>query len=58
MEQEALVAAIALICKFSDPKISREKKEICMEKIVNCAIGRGGETNFEKLEKCAKKIED
>lgn len=55
MEQQALISAIALMCKFTDINISRDKKENCMEKIVNCAIIKDGKFSEKTLNECEKK---
>lgn len=55
MNQEILISMISLICKFKDPSISKEQKEFCMEKIVNCAIIKDGQSSIELLKECEKK---
>ncbi len=55
MTQEALIAAIVLACKFNDVTISKEKKEICMENIVNCAVLKNGEISYQIFKNCEKK---
>lgn len=55
MTQDALVAAITFICNFTNPNINKEKKEICMEYIVNCAIIKDGQISYKIVKECEKK---
>lgn len=56
MTQEALVAAIALICKFNNPLIKLPAKEQCLEQMVNCTVGPSGKIVTEKkVKECGEK---
>ena len=49
-----LVAIIAAVCMFSDPKVSKDYKIMCMEEIVNCAVDKNAEVSEKKLQECIK----
>lgn len=51
-----LMVTITVFCQFSNKNISREKKETCMEKFVNCSIVEDGKTTQEQIDKCKEKI--
>lgn len=52
MSPDMLVIVIAAFCGFSDSRISRNYKEICLEKAVNCAIIKDGSTTNKLVDKC------
>jgi hypothetical protein len=58
-EMELIIAAIAYACGISSnsPDFGRsmEQKTMCIEKVVNCAVGPGGDIDREILAKCIKK---
>jgi len=49
-----LVAIIAAVCMFSDPKVSKEYKMDCMEKIINCSVDKNAEVTEKRLQECIK----
>ena len=53
---EMLMVTIATFCQFKTANISINNKEICMEKMVNCAIIKDGQTTPELIKKCKEKI--
>ena len=52
---EAVIALIATACVFSNPKVPKDAKITCMEKLVNCAVGPGGKKKKKQTNSCIKK---
>lgn len=52
---EMLMTAIISFCQFKTANISIDNKEKCMEKMVNCAIVKDGQTSQELINKCKEK---
>lgn len=49
---EMLMTAIISFCQFKTANITVDNKEKCMEKMVNCAIVKDGQTSPELIQKC------
>lgn len=49
-----LVAIIAAVCMFSNPKVSKEYKLDCIDFIVNCSVDKNAEVSEKKLQECIK----
>lgn len=49
---DAITFVIATFCGFKDPNISRNYKEICMEKMVNCVIIQDGYSTNAVVDQC------
>lgn len=49
-----LVAIIAAACMFSDPKVPKEYKILCLENLVNCSVDKNAEVSEKKLQECIK----
>lgn len=52
---EMLISAIISFCQFKTANIAVDNKEKCMEKMVNCAIVKDGQTTPELIQKCKEK---
>lgn len=52
---DAVIALIATACLFSNPKVPKDAKIICMEKLVNCGVGPGGLVTEKQVNACIKK---
>lgn len=52
---ETVIALIATACMFSNPKVPKDAKITCMEKLVNCAVGPGGLVTEKQTKECIKK---
>jgi hypothetical protein len=50
-----LVALISLVCGINSGGVSREYKEVCAERITNCAVGPNGEVKREVVLRCIEK---
>ena len=53
---EAVVALIASVCMLNNPNVPHDKKVTCIEKMVNCAVGPGGEVNLKTVKECKEKF--
>ncbi len=52
---ETVIALIATACMFSNPKVPKDAKIICMERLVNCTVGPGGLVTEKQTNSCIKK---
>ena len=52
---DAVIALIATACMFSNPKVPKDAKIACMEKLVNCSVGPGGLVTEKQTKECIKK---
>lgn len=52
---ETVIAMIATACMFSNPKVPKQQKIDCMEKLVNCSVGPGGLVTEKQTKECIKK---
>jgi hypothetical protein len=43
---------IASMCKFKDPKLTRDYKEMCIEEMINCAANEKAKYTRKSLELC------
>lgn len=49
---DMLVFIIANFCTFKDPHITKTQKLECLEFFTNCAVGPGGVSTEELVNKC------
>lgn len=52
---DTVIALIAATCMFSNPKVQKDVKITCMEKLVNCAVGPDGLITEKQTNTCIKK---
>lgn len=52
---DAVIALIAAACLFNNPKVPKQQKLDCMEKLVNCSVGPGGLVTEKQTKECIKK---
>lgn len=55
MTIQMLTFVIMSFCQFKDPKISQDKKMLCAEFFVNCAIVQDGQTSNKLVDECKEK---